>query len=284
MTRRTVGFAIIGCAGVSACGINTGDTNHVPHGPHRAVSLDYCADQYALKLLDREEIIALSPDAEKSFSYMRDAAADIPQVRARTEEVLALRPTLILRAYGGGPNAPAYFNRAGVKVVQIGYASDLDGVRHMIRSTAAALNREDRGEKIIARMDARLAEIQSKSVDQNALYFTAGGVTTGPGALPHAAINAAGLQNYEATPGWRPIPLEKLVITKPDIAIASFFDGPASAQNAWSAASHPIARQLLGKSDSIQLDGAWTACGGWFIIDAIEALAETVAGMEQGGS
>ena len=42
----------------------------------------------------------------------------------------------------------------------------------------------------------------------------------------------------------------------------------------WSASQHPIARQLLETRETVALDGAWTACGGWFILDAIEALAE----------
>ena len=48
--------------------------------PQRIVSLDYCADQYVLKLADEEQILAISPDAVKDFSYMREAAAGVPTV------------------------------------------------------------------------------------------------------------------------------------------------------------------------------------------------------------
>ena len=36
----------------------------------RVISLDYCADQYVLKFVDPENIVALSPDAEEPFSYL----------------------------------------------------------------------------------------------------------------------------------------------------------------------------------------------------------------------
>ncbi|MCA8893462.1 MAG: ABC transporter substrate-binding protein, partial [Hyphomonas sp.] len=71
------------------------------------VSLDYCADQYVLKLADREQILAISPDGDKEFSYMHEAAEDVPTVRPVAEDVLVLKPDLVVRAYGGGPNAEA---------------------------------------------------------------------------------------------------------------------------------------------------------------------------------
>ena len=61
--------------------------------PRRIVSLDYCADQYVLKFADREDILALSPDAGKRFSYMRAAAEGIPTVRPRTG-IRVYRPTM----------------------------------------------------------------------------------------------------------------------------------------------------------------------------------------------
>ena len=56
---------LIGMLGVlvlTACGVEA----VVPEPgarPMRIVSLDYCADQYVLKLVDRERILAVSPDA-----------------------------------------------------------------------------------------------------------------------------------------------------------------------------------------------------------------------------
>ncbi|HBJ94399.1 MAG TPA: iron ABC transporter substrate-binding protein, partial [Hyphomonadaceae bacterium] len=72
-------------------------------GYQRIISMDYCADQYVLALAEREDILALSPDADKTFSYLRDQADGIPQIRPVAESVLAAQPDLIVRSYGGGP-------------------------------------------------------------------------------------------------------------------------------------------------------------------------------------
>ena len=69
--------------------------------PIRVVSLDYCADQFLLKLADPEQILALSPDAGAGFSYLREEAQGSPTVRPRAEDLIALSPDLAIRSYGG---------------------------------------------------------------------------------------------------------------------------------------------------------------------------------------
>ena len=96
--------------------------------PMRIVSLDYCADQYLLQLVEPERILALSRDAGREFSYLREAAAGLPTVRPAAEDVLVLGPDLVIRTYGGGPNAAAFYARAGVAVLDIGNPNTLDEV------------------------------------------------------------------------------------------------------------------------------------------------------------
>ncbi|MEZ5998409.1 MAG: hypothetical protein R3B98_06925 [Hyphomonas sp.] len=71
----------------------------------RVVSLDYCADQFVLGLADREQILAVSKDAEKPFSHLRDRAAGLPKVRAAAEDVVALKPDIVVRSWGGDARA-----------------------------------------------------------------------------------------------------------------------------------------------------------------------------------
>jgi len=87
-------------------------------------------------------------------------------------------------------------------------------------------------------------------------------------------MERAGYSNFESTPGWRPIPLERLVYEQPDVVAAAFYESLAQSRNTWSASRHPIAQRQLQGSHAVPLRGAWTSCGGWFIMDAIEALAK----------
>ena len=252
--------------------------NNDSSNPIRVVSLDYCADQFLLKLADPEQILALSPDAGASFSYLRDEAQDSPTVRPRAEELIALTPDLAIRSYGGGPRIASFLAAAGVQTHQLPWVNAIDGddansVPGVIRGVAQAIGQEERGETLIAEYRARLAALPGRSGATTALYMTAGGATTGEGSLIHEMINAAGLSNFETRRGWHPLPLESLAYDQPDVAASAFFAGRNDHVMAWSSARHPIARDLRALPASVALDGASTACGGWFIADAMEALS-----------
>ena len=122
---RTI-LAALACLLLSAC---SQVAERGADAPRRIVSLDYCADQYVLKFADREDILALSPDAGKRFSYMRAAAEGIPTVRPRTADVLALQPDLVVRTYGGGHDIADFMKEPGVPVVQIGFPQSIAEVR-----------------------------------------------------------------------------------------------------------------------------------------------------------
>lgn len=239
----------------------------------RVVSLDYCADQYVLKLLPKARILALSVDAQSEFSYMREEAAGIRQVRAIAEDVLVLQPDLIVRSYGGGPRAKHFFERAGVPVIQVPFSNDIEAIKQSVMSVATALGEPQKGEAVVQQMENRLRAIRISSVSKNALYMTPGGVTSGPGTLIHEMLQAAGLENFERQTGWRSIPLEELVYAQPDIVAAAFFDGVTILPSQWGAMQHPVARRQMQQQPTVQLNGSWTSCGAWFLLDAIEALA-----------
>ena len=88
---------------------------------------------------------------------------------------------------------------------------------------------------------------------------------------------AAGLKNYQQIPGWHPIPLEMLVYEQPELVASASFGADADSPDAWSAMRHPVALAQLENSKVVPLQGAWTACGGWFLMDAVEALARSAA-------
>lgn len=239
----------------------------------RVVSLDYCADQYVLKLLPRERILALSIEAQREFSYMHEEAVGLKQVRPVAEDVLVLQPDLIVRTYGGGPQVSQFLERAGVPVVQVPYANDIEAIRQSIMSVANALGEPENGAAVVKQMDDRLRAIEVSSAPKNALYMTPGGVTSGPGTLIHEMLVAAGLENFEQKPGWRSIPLEELVYSQPDVIAAAFFDEGTFLPSQWGAMQHPVARRQMQQQPTVQLNGSWTSCGAWFLLDAIEALA-----------
>ena len=275
MTRTILAyllFSLAACDGSPGAAPRAGEFR-----PMRIVSLDYCADQYVLQLVEPERILALSRDAEREFSYLREQAAGLPKVRPAAEDVLVLGPDLVIRSYGGGSNASAFYARAGVGVLDIGIADTIEEVLSVVENVAAGLGEPERGRVIVEEMRRRLAALPATTRHLRTLYMTSGGVTTGPGSLVHEMLLAAGLANFQQEPGWRPIPLERLAREQPEtIAYASFGAG-AERPDAWSAMRHPLAQAQLNGREVVPLDGAWTACGAWFLLDAVEALARNAA-------
>ncbi|MDE0789818.1 MAG: ABC transporter substrate-binding protein [Woeseiaceae bacterium] len=243
----------------------------------RIVSLDFCADQYVLKMLPRSRILALSPNAGEYFSYMRDSATNIPTVRPVAEDVLTLKPDLIIRSYGGGPHASRFFELAGVSVLQVPFTNSFEDIRSTIRHIADGLGVAQKGEEIISTMNRRLENIRKSDSKRMALYMTPTGVTSGPGTLIHEMFQAADLGNFQRQPGWRSIPLERLAYEQPAVIAAAFFTAEENYPSMWSPMRHPVAKKQMIDQPTVMLQGAWTACAGWYLLDAIEALAKSAA-------
>jgi iron complex transport system substrate-binding protein len=251
----------------------TGMDGATPTGPaRRVVSLDFCADQFVLKLADRASIRAVSRDAVRPHSHMAEAARGLPRVRPTTEEVLALQPDLVVRSFGGGPDLEAALQRAGVRVHRIGWGDDFAAVRANVRGAADALGRRARGEALVADFDRRLAALP-QGRGQPTLYVTPGGVTSGPGTMIDALLRAAGLANAQSRPGWNTIDLEALALRPPALAAVADFGDPTGDRNHWSPARHALMTRTLVTTPAARLSGASTACAGWFVADAAEALA-----------
>ena len=236
------------------------------------VSLDFCADQYVLKFAERENILALSPDAEAGFSYMRGDAKGVPKVRPRAEDILLLQPDIVVRTYGGGPNAAAFFERAGIKVVQISYAGDLAGVKQSILDASRELGAAERGAALVAEMENHLSALAPASNQSTILYMTSKGAVAGENTLIGELLGLAGFENFRAAPGWGSLPLERLAYESPDVIAAGFFDTGDIVSDIWTPSRHPVAQRRLDQSPVVDLPGAWTACSSWSLLDVLDAL------------
>ncbi len=251
--------------------------------PPRVVSLDFCADQFVLALADREQILAVSAQADDAHSALRARAGGLPQLRDAAEEVLALQPDLIVRSYGGDARTLAFYDRLGLPLHQIGFANDFNGVRRIIREAAAALEQQARGDALIAQMDARLAGAAAGGRPA-ALYLTPAGATSGSGTLMDAVLTAGGADNAAAadgSSGWRSLPLEALAFEAPDLVVTAFLDGDSAAKDGWALANHPVFRRLIETTPRVDLDGAHTACGTWLLADAAAELRAGVQALER---
>jgi len=239
----------------------------------RVAALDQCADQYVLALSPRADIVQLSERALNADSYLRDRARGLPRGRADIESLLASRPTVVVRWWGGDPRLLAALGRRGVTVVALEEAHDFQGVRRNMRLVASSLNQADAGERLVADMDRRLAAASGAWHGRRALYLTSGGATTGRGTLVDAVMQAAGMTNAEAGEGFHAISLEGLVAHPPEVVVQGFFDPAGAASSRWSFGRHGLLRRIIADRPHVSLPSAILACPAWFAADGAEILA-----------
>lgn len=247
--------------------------------PQRIVSLDYCADQFVLALADRAQITALSRGSLRDDSYYRDRARGIRQTRGTLEEVLALRPDLVVRNWGGSWDAEAVYARFGVPVLQVGDAPDFATARADLIDASRAMGGEARGQALARDLDQRLARLERRSRRrQPVMYLSAGGAVAGSGTMMDAVIAAAGGHNVRTEPSWALMPLERMIETPPALIALGFFDHGRTRASAWSPSRHPALQQALARAHTVSLPAAAISCEAWFAIDAAEAIAAALSG------
>lgn len=238
----------------------------------RVMSLDYCADQYVLALSPRDSIVGLSHRADDPDSFMREYAHGLPVRRATVEAVVAARPDVVVRYWGGDARLEAMLARRGIAVLKVDEATGFEDVRANIRRVAAGLDQIPAGERMIAAMDAKLARARGAWDGAPALYFTPGGFTAGPGTLVHAILEAAGLKGV-AGPGYAPVSLESLVMNPPAAMVLGFFDDFTNAMVRWGAGRHHALQRLVDERAAGALPSSIAGCPAWFAADGALMLA-----------
>ena len=251
----------------------------------RAVSLDYCADQFILSLADREQIMALTYDAIQSHSFYRDKAKGLPLFRATSEDVLYMKPDVVIRNWGG-PKMLPLLSQAEIPVATVEYGTGPEMLYRNMRVIGAALQQPDRADDLIRNHQLRLAALtqkvaQSKSTRSRlrTAYIAPGGVTAGVDTFINNIFILAGLTPISeelGLKGWQSLPLEALVQNPPDLIIGSFFNQKNIHVSNWSLSRHSRIKKMIEKIPTIIIPGRYLSCNGIFSVDAAEYIHDAV--------
>lgn len=247
--------------------------------PQRVVSLNVCTDQLAVLLLPPERIAAVSFLArDPDISYVAAQAAALPAVLGTAEEIIPLRPDLVLVGRFTTRPTVRLLRARGIPVLELDLAGSFDDIRAQVRQVARTLDVAARGEELLAEMDRRLAEAAPESSETPAprlLTFAPGGFTAGGGTLSDAVMRAAGFANYAAARGLKGygyLPIE-IVAADPPEALVGGRERPGYPSMAGRLLSHPALARSIPEQARIRIPGSLWSCGGPFTAEAVTRLA-----------
>lgn len=251
------------------------------------VSVDRCADQYVLALMDRADIRAVSFEADHQRSFYQSRAVGLPTVDGTLEEVLTLKPDTVVLTYRGGPRAAEILTSLGVKAVRPPYAFTIEDNFGVLRTMGTELGAEARAEALVADYESRLQALKdAEKYPAKALYMTPGGFTAGLGTGIDDIIKLAGFDTVAAGAGingWVPLPLEAMVLNPPDFIVATFFEDADIHVSHWSSSRHGVYQQLMGDLPTIHVPSRFLTCAGVYAVDAADYIRQAALAFGLGG-
>jgi len=244
--------------------------------PRRVVSFNQCGDQLVLALADSEQIAGLSPyAADPSLSAVADKAKAFPRLDWQAESTIALGPDLVLIGQNDRPVTKRILRAQGLRLYEIALIADLGAARRQIVEVAAVLGHPERGEKLLADIEAARARLHAspKPPFRTALLVNRGGYTAGEQSLASALLAEAGLAPPAgAPPGYGSyVPLEKLLMLRPDAIVLNNL--PRESDQGSYNLSHPALAALYPPERRILLPPRYTICGGVALVEGFNYLA-----------
>ncbi len=190
--------------------------------PQRIVSANLCADRLVLALADRDKIVSVSHFAvDPNLSTVTDQAKGIPANHADAEEIATMHPDLVIFGQYTQRANSEMLKTLGYSVYMLPHPRDLDAMRKTIRDLAARLGVPERGEAMVADIDARLAALPVHK-PAKAAFYSAGGWTSGKPSLADDLLKRLGAINIPTEAGIGSngtLPLETLVAAGPQLVI-----------------------------------------------------------------
>jgi iron complex transport system substrate-binding protein len=246
--------------------------------PENIVSLNLCTDQLLMLLADHDRIASVSYLAvKKETSAMAEEAFGIPLNHGKAEEIMIMKPELVLA--GAFTSRPTVFmlKKLGYKVIELPVARHLDDIRKNIKTVADAIGEPQRGKQMIAAFDLRLAGFQADHDIPKpiAVFYRENSYTTGGHTLANSILEAAGFINLAKTlgiSGSGHLPLETLITQASDIIILGQKRSQKGAMSA-AALAHPAFKKFANQRMTITISDPDWVCGTPFVLDAIENLA-----------
>jgi iron complex transport system substrate-binding protein len=249
-----------------------------PH-PMRIVSLNMCVDSILVELVSHDRIAALSHYArDPQRSTISEAALHLPITYETAEEIVALRPDLVLTSRHSAIATRNALKRVGIRFELFGVPDTIEESFAQIRTVAHLLGAEPEGEAMVARIQAALdaARLPPNEPPLTAAIYQPGGLSAGADTVIGELMELTGLKNIAARYGvdqYRPLPLEVLVSAPPDVLLVGE-TSPGAPMREEKIVRHRALRALGSRMTQAVFPARLLYCSGPTMVPAVAALVD----------
>lgn len=214
-------------AGAILLALTLGACSQAPAATGGIVSTNPCTDAILVGLVASERIAAISHYSQDpgATSLPLDVARRFRATSGTAEEVIALKPALVVADSFAPPSTLAAYQRAGLKTVVLNSPVTVAASIAQVRQIAAAVGEPVRGEAMVREIEnAFNLSSARQGRDPAALFYIAGDLASGSGNLLDELMTRAGLRNAAADYGLAytgTIPIETMVAKPPALVIST---------------------------------------------------------------
>lgn len=218
-----VALFLSGCANNS-----TSNVDRKSNVANRIVSVGGSATEIVYALGEGQNIVGVD-----TSSVFPEEATKLPQVgyqrQLSAEGVISLNPTVvIILPEAGPPPTIKQIEDAGIKVLRLNNESTAEGTRTKIRQVGEALDRKDKAEELIKKLDADLADaaklVETATSKPRVVFIYSrgsGAAQVGGTGTPAEAIikMAGGVNAVTDFADYKTLTPEALISAKPDVIL-----------------------------------------------------------------
>lgn len=245
--------------------------------PQRIVSLNLCLDSVLVELVPHEHILALSQYSRDPWrSTIAAIAKDLPYTNETAEEVVALDPDLVITSRHSAIATRNALRRVGVRFELFDWPRSVAESLEQIRQLAGLLQRQERGEALIARIEKAIARARPAPGARiiTAAVYQPGGMSAGASTVTSELMGIAGLHNVAMDHGVEthaPLSLEQLLSAPPQILLVgeTTRGAPTHAERV---VHHRALRALQSRMQREPYPARLIYCSGPAMIESLDAL------------
>lgn len=264
--------------------------------PQRIVSMYGASDEILLDLVPNERIIALSKWArDPEISNVVERAKKIPfEAKDNIEYLLSIKPDLVIARSLQNAEFIQSLRDTGIPVYVYNHPTSVNEVRDCIRKLAVVVGEQERGEKMLDKMDEEIELVRAKigMLPENQkkcimLYVGGQGVIGGKDTIfDDIAAQAQVINGCSKAGGtaMTTLPKEKIIEINPDVLLIAEWSRGGANQEPAKVMEEVLLDPSLKSVKAIRdrkvcmIPVRYTHCVSQYVAEGIKAVSEAVYG------